>query len=57
MDLLIISTMTGLTKAVVCAILNIKDILLLTEKSNPCSGSSGFLLHYSNGPLHLLYAI
>ena len=45
--------MTGVTKAVVCAILSgrIKEPLLLIGKSSPC-GSSGFpLSHYLNGPL------
>ena len=32
----------------VCGIMDIKDPLLLIEKSSPCSGGSGFSL---NGPL------
>ena len=45
--------MTGITKAVVCAILvNIKDPLLLIEKSSTRSGDSGLLLsRYLSGPL------
>ena len=48
---------TGLTKAMVCAILSvggivlIKNILLLIEKSSPCSGGNMFLFHYPNDPL------
>ena len=43
---------TGVTEAVVCAILSvgwlhIKKTLLLIEKSNPCSGRSGFSLSLS----------
>ena len=45
---------TGITKAVVCAILSgmvhIKEPLLLIVKSSPCGGS-GFISHYLNGPL------
>ena len=44
---------TGVTKAVVCAILcglvHIKEPLVLFGKSNLCGGSS-FLSHYQNGP-------
>ena len=45
---------TGVTKAVVCAILpvgmvHIKESLLLIGKSSLCGGS-GFLSHYQNGP-------
>ena len=41
----------------VCAILSvggivlIKNILLLIEKSSPCSGGNRFLFHYPNDPL------
>ena len=41
--------MTGVTKAVVCAILfgmvPIKELLFLIKKSSPCSGTSRFPLH------------
>ena len=37
----------GITKAVICAILSIKDLMLLIGKSNPCCDGIGFPLSLS----------
>ena len=42
---------TGFKKDAVCAILQIKELLLLIEKRNPRRGAASFLSHYLNGPL------
>ena len=35
----------------VCGMVYVQEPLLLIGKSNPCSGDSGFLSRYLNGPL------